>query len=214
MAREELDETANEALSSTLAKLNRMTTTLYAADSSDPDPSFTSVTVSGLSALASATLSSTLAVTGTSTLAAADATNITASGTLAVTGASTLAAVSATTVTGSGLATVATLKLDTSTKTASATAGAATLAKAAGVITSEGLTTAAGDTYTLTLTNSTIAAADQVFASVSLGTATTGMPVVTTVTPGVDSVVIIVQNVHASAALDGTIKIAFMVLKN
>lgn len=111
-------------------------------------------------------------------------------------------------------ATVVPLTLDTGTKTASATAGAATLNKNAGVITSEALTTAAGATYTLTLTNSTIAAADQVFASVQLGTATTGMPVITTVKPGAGSVVIVVQNIHASAALNGTIKVSFARLKN
>lgn len=84
----------------------------------------------------------------------------------------------------------------------------------AGVVTSEALTTAAGATYTLTITNSDIAAADQVFASVSLGTATTGMPAVATVAPGAGSVVIVVQNIHASAALNGTIKVAFLVVKN
>lgn len=106
------------------------------------------------------------------------------------------------------------IELDDGTKTAAATAGAATLAKMAGVITSEALATAAGATYTLTLTNTNIAATDQVFASVSLGTATTGMPVIATVKPGAGSVVVVLQNIHASAALNGTIKIAFMVLKN
>lgn len=119
-----------------------------------------------------------------------------------------------TTASTTGLATLASAKVDTGTKTAAATSGAATLNKNAGVITSEALTTAAGAIYTLTLTDSTIAAADQVMASVQLGTATTGMPVVTTVTPGVGSVVIVVQNIHASAALNGTIKIAFVVYKN
>lgn len=119
-----------------------------------------------------------------------------------------------TAVTTSGLDTAGSRRLDTGTKTAAATAGAATLSKSAGVITSEALVTAAGAIYTLTLTNTTIAAADQVMASVQLGTATTGMPVVTTVTPGAGSVVIVVQNIHASAALNGTIKIAFLVMKN
>lgn len=104
--------------------------------------------------------------------------------------------------------------IDSGTKTATATAGAATLAKSAGVVTSEALTTAAGATYTLTLTNTTIAAADQVFASIALGTATTGVPVVTTVKEAAGSVVIVVQNIHASAALNGTIRIKFAVLKN
>ena len=40
------------------------------------------------------------------------------------------------------------------------------------------------------------------------------MPAVTTVTPAAGSLVIIVQNIHASAALNGTIKIAFVVHKN
>lgn len=107
-----------------------------------------------------------------------------------------------------------TSKVDTGTKTAAATSGAATLNKNAGVITSEALTTAAGATYTLTLTDTTIAAADQVFASAALGTATTGMPAVTTVTPGAGSLVVIVQNIHASAALNGTIKVAFVRFQN
>lgn len=106
------------------------------------------------------------------------------------------------------------LRIDQGTKTATATTGAATLNKNAGVVTSEALSTAAGAAYTLTLTNSAIAAADQVFASVAYGTASAGAPVVTRVQPGAGSVVIVVQNVHASAALNGTIKVSFAVLKN
>ena len=106
------------------------------------------------------------------------------------------------------------VRLDTGTKTASATAGAATLNKMAGVVTSESITTAAGSDYTLTLTNSDIAAADQVFASVQLGSATTGEPCVTSVTPASGSAVIKVRNVAASAAFNGTIVVSFMVLKN
>ena len=129
-------------------------------------------------------------------------------------GATTPGALTGTTVTSTGLATDASLKVDTGTKTATAVAGAATLNKNAGVVTSEALTTAAGATYTLTVTDSAVAAADQVTASVQLGTATTGMPAVATVTPAAGSLVIIVQNIHASAALNGTIKIAFVVHKN
>lgn len=106
------------------------------------------------------------------------------------------------------------LTLDSGTKTATATAGAATLNKNAGVITSESLTTAAGAEWTLTLTNSAVAAADQVFASVQNGTNTTAMPYITTVTPAAGSVVIKVRNGHASVALNGTVKVAFFVVKN
>lgn len=101
-----------------------------------------------------------------------------------------------------------------STKTATAVSNAATLNKMAGKITTEALTTAAAATYTLTLTNNEIAAADQVYVSVAYGTATAGAPVVQLVTPAAGSVVIILKNVHASSALDGTLKISFLVVKN
>jgi len=110
-------------------------------------------------------------------------------------------------------ATVSALHVDTGTKTATAVSGAATLNKMSGIVTSESLTTAAGATYTLTLTNSDIAAADIVMADVCLGSATTGTPSITTVKPGAGSVVILVQNLHASAALNGTILISFVTFK-
>jgi hypothetical protein len=97
--------------------------------------------------------------------------------------------------------------------TATATAGAATLAKVSGKITSEALTTAAGVTYTLTLTNTEIEATDQVYVSVAKGTATTGTLTVADVKPAAGSVVIIIQNIHASAAVNGTIVISFFTVK-
>lgn len=107
-----------------------------------------------------------------------------------------------------------TLEVDHGTKTATASSGAATLNKNAGVITTEALTTAAGATYTLTLTNDQIAATDIPFASVRYGTSTTGTPVVTTTNPNASQLVIVVQNIHASAALNGTLEIAFMTTKD
>lgn len=106
------------------------------------------------------------------------------------------------------------IAIGSGTKTATATAGAATLNAGAGVITSEALTTAAAATYTLTLTNSQIAAADQVFASISNGTNTIVNHAIVNIQPASGSVVITVRNIDASAALNGTIKIAFAVLKN
>lgn len=128
---------------------------------------------------------------------------IDASGQLAQTQTSlTATALNATTVT-----------VDTGTKTATATAGAATLNKRAGVVTSESLTTAAGSDYTLTLTNSTIAATDIVLVSITNGTNTTAPIYVHTVTPGSGSVAIKVRNANGSAtALNGTIKIAYLVV--
>lgn len=105
------------------------------------------------------------------------------------------------------------LEIDTGTKTAAATAGAATLNKSSGRITSEALTTAAGASYALTLTNSKIAAGDLVFASVQFGTSTTGIPVISSVAESAGQVIIKVENNDLAAAFNGTIKISFFVVK-
>lgn len=105
------------------------------------------------------------------------------------------------------------LSLGKGTKTAAATAGAATLNQPSGVITSEALTTAAAATYTLTLTNSKIVATDIVLVSLGNGTNAAGAPVITTVTPAAGSVVVVVKNVHASAALNGTLTFSYSVVK-
>jgi len=105
------------------------------------------------------------------------------------------------------------LYIDTGTKTATAASGAATLNKSSGKITSEALTTAAAASYTLTLTNSQVAAADQVYASVANGTNSQGIPLVSTITPAAGSVAIVVNNQHATLAFNGTIVISFFVVK-
>lgn len=91
--------------------------------------------------------------------------------------------------------------------TASATAGAATANGERVIITSEALTTAAGAVYTLTLTDSSVAATSLMLCSVGNGTNTTVGPTLTGVTPGAGSATIAVRNGHASSALNGTIKI-------
>jgi hypothetical protein len=96
---------------------------------------------------------------------------------------------------------------------ATAVAGAATLNKQAGVVTTEALVTAAAGIYTLTLTNNRIKAGDMVLVSVAEGTSTTGDPTVRTVAPANGSVVIKVKNTAAAAALNGTLKVAFAVVK-
>lgn len=98
--------------------------------------------------------------------------------------------------------------------TVAAVAGAATLHKAAGKVTSEALTTAQNATYTLTLTNTRIEAGDMVLTSLANGTNTQGTPIVTRVTPAAGSVVILVKNMHdAAQALNGTIVVTFWVVK-
>ncbi len=113
-----------------------------------------------------------------------------------------------------GQVTAGSFALGTGTKTATATAGAATLNKSSGVVTTESLTTAQDALYTLTLTNSEVAAASVVVASLANGTNTQGSPMIEKITPAAGSVVITVRNRHASAeALNGTLKIAFAVIQ-
>ena len=95
--------------------------------------------------------------------------------------------------------------------TATAAAGAATLNKTAGTITSEALTTAAGATYTLTLTNDQVKTTSIVLAQAD-AVAGAGSPTITSVTPANGSVVIKVQNIHASAAFNAAIKIRYAVV--
>lgn len=104
--------------------------------------------------------------------------------------------------------------LATEIGTATASAGAATLSDLCGLITTEALTTAQNAIYTLTITNTKVVAGDLVFAHVYDGTNTQGTPTITRITPGSSSIVIKVNNLHASAeALNGTLKIGFMVVK-
>lgn len=98
--------------------------------------------------------------------------------------------------------------LTSDTGTATAVAGAATLNKQSGTITSESLTTAAGSTYTLTITDSVVTAASRVFASADNGTNTGGELTVQRITPAAGSVVIVVKNT-GGIAYNGTIKINF-----
>ena len=95
--------------------------------------------------------------------------------------------------------------------TATAAAGAATLANRFGKITTEALTTAQNASYTLTITNTEIAAADIVMVSIANGTNTQGTPVAVRVTPAAGSLVIVVKNMHdAAQALNGTLVISFV----
>jgi len=98
----------------------------------------------------------------------------------------------------------------TNGQTGTAVSNAVTVTGRACKITTESLTTAAAGTYTCTVTDTAIAGTDMVMVSVCDGTSTTGVPVVTQVTPAAGSLVIILQNIHASAAFNGTLAISFV----
>jgi hypothetical protein len=95
--------------------------------------------------------------------------------------------------------------------TVTGAAGAATLNKPSGTITTESLTTAAAGTFTETLTNSYIAAADIVLVTVS--TTGTGEPAVHKVTPAAGTCVITIRNNAAAAAFNAALVIKFVVIK-
>ena len=96
---------------------------------------------------------------------------------------------------------------------ATAVAGAATLNTAMGTITSESITTAAGAPYTLTLTNNHISTATAVLVTVDNGTNNTAGIEVGRITPGNGTATILVWNRHATAPLNGTLKISFVVVR-
>jgi hypothetical protein len=103
----------------------------------------------------------------------------------------------------------ATLDSDSGTVTLSSNAG--TVSKMAGVITTESLTTAAGASQALTITNTLCASTSLVFVTRSGGTSTGGTPVIKAV-PGSGSFVITLDNKHASAAFDGTFILSFLLV--
>ena len=94
--------------------------------------------------------------------------------------------------------------------TGTASSGAVTLNTFSGLITSEAQTTAAGSTFTIVLTNSTIAATSVVQAIVRSKTNTVRGAYVSSITPASGSVTIVVTN-GGTAALNGTFVIPFNV---
>jgi len=96
--------------------------------------------------------------------------------------------------------------------TVSATAGAATLNAQCGVVTSESITTAAGATYTLTLTNNRVTTGTVAAVNLYNGTNTGGTLSVVSIAPTANTLTIIVKNTHATTAFNGTIKFSYCVL--
>jgi hypothetical protein len=93
------------------------------------------------------------------------------------------------------------------------TAAAATINHTSGLVTTEALTTAAGADYTFTLTDANISPDSVVIANVGGdGTNTTVPCHIHSYVPAAGSVTFKVRNAHASAALNGTLKIRFVSL--
>lgn len=99
----------------------------------------------------------------------------------------------------------------TASCTGSSGTSTATLNNRFGKLTTASLTTAAAASHVITVTNSAVKAADLAFASVTLGTATTGEPVVGNVTCGAGTLVITLTNRAAAAAVNGTLVVSYAV---
>ena len=102
--------------------------------------------------------------------------------------------------------------------TGTASGGAVTLNNKCGVVTTEVLTTLKDSEYSLTLTNSAIAAADIVIAQVQNALNTAGEPLITRVTPAAGSVIIVVKNMltgplGTGASFNNTLKVSFFTIK-
>lgn len=93
-----------------------------------------------------------------------------------------------------------------------ATGNSVTINNGSGVITTAALTTAAGATQAVTLTNSNIAVGDIVLAQVDPN-GSAGTPVVANVAITAGQAVITLQNIHASAALNSAVKVYFQLIK-
>jgi hypothetical protein len=105
---------------------------------------------------------------------------------------------------------IAAIALGVASNTGTTSSGAVTLSHTLGTLTSEALTTAAGASYTITLTNTTVALTSHVQVAAYLGTSTQGALQIVSVTPAAGSVVIVVKNI-GSLALNGTIIVPFQV---
>jgi len=90
---------------------------------------------------------------------------------------------------------------------------AGTLNRRCGIITSEALTTAAGVAVNFVLTNSEVAVGDAVLATRNGGTSNEGTPEMLNAVVTASTITFIIENRHASAALDGTLIIAYQVIK-
>jgi hypothetical protein len=97
-------------------------------------------------------------------------------------------------------------------QTATSAAGAVTLNANTGIITTEtSLTTAAGATYSLVVTDDRVGATSVIDASLQNGTNNGGSPVLGRIVPAAGSVTFVVHNAGASA-LNGSLKITFCIL--
>ncbi len=92
-------------------------------------------------------------------------------------------------------------------------AGTATFNADAGVVTTTALTLTTGTSATLTINNNQISSSSVLSVEVYNGTNTAGVPFIASITPSPGSVAIVITNAAATgvAALNGTLKVMFVI---
>lgn len=94
-----------------------------------------------------------------------------------------------------------------------ATGNTVTINNGSGTITTAALSTAAGATQTIVLNDSRIAVGDMIQATLDPN-GSAGTPIVANVAITAGVATIVVQNIHASAALNSAVKIYFLINKS
>lgn len=97
--------------------------------------------------------------------------------------------------------------------TQSAVSAAVTINNGCGTVTLATNTLAAATLTSFTISNSRVQAGDRVLATLDRGTQTNGIPVLTSATPATGTITITFGNAHASTALNGAMKVYFLLLR-
>ena len=100
----------------------------------------------------------------------------------------------------------------TASASGNGTAATATLANKCGVITTEALTAPTNSEYTLTLTDTVVAAGDIPLVTVGNGSNTTGLAVLARATVSANTLVIVVRQANTTN-FNGTLSIRYLVIK-
>jgi len=103
------------------------------------------------------------------------------------------------------------IKLPSDTATDYNSDDAITLNRQRGILTTKSLTTAVNAEYNLTLTNSLITTTSTVLAFIQTGSLSQGTPIIRAANPSSGSVAIVFRNIDPTNAINGNIKITFVV---
>ncbi len=100
----------------------------------------------------------------------------------------------------------------TATATGSGTSGSATVNKMAGRVTTTSMTTNPVNSYALTISNSTVATGDLIFATID-ALSTSGIPILLRAASGSGTIAISIFNADTVSSFNGPVVVSFLVIK-